>query len=107
MVFRQCPPSRCRKFEQADSSMSEMPRAFLERLFGAAVAAAHPAGGLPAQLPPPPGKGRILLLAAGKAAGSMAEVAERHYRDVHGLGVDRLGGLAVARHGYGRPTQFV
>jgi hydroxypyruvate reductase len=107
MVSRQRPPSRCRKFEQAESSMSEMPRAFLERLFHAAVAAAHPAGGLPAQLPPPPAKGRILLLAAGKAAGSMAEVAERHYREVYGLGADRLGGLAVARHGYGRPTQFV
>jgi hydroxypyruvate reductase len=87
--------------------MSEMPRAFLERLFSAAVAAAHPAGSLPAQLPPPPAKGRILLLAAGKAAGSMAEVAERHYRETYGLGPDRLSGLAVARHGYGRPTHLV
>ena len=49
--------------------MSES-RAFLRRLFDTAVAAAHPANCLPPLLPPPP-KGRLIVLAAGKAAGSI------------------------------------
>jgi hydroxypyruvate reductase len=48
-----------------------------------------------------------VILAAGKAAGAMAEVAERHYVDQCGLGPNRITGLAVTRHGYGRPTRFV
>ncbi len=36
----------------------------------------------------------------------MTEVAERHYLDA-GLAADRLTGLAVTRHGYGRPTQQI
>ena len=55
-------------------------RAFLVDLFRTAVAAAHPATCLPPLLPPPP-KGQLILLAAGKAAGSMAEVAEGFYLD--------------------------
>jgi hydroxypyruvate reductase len=51
--------------------------------------------------------GRLLILGAGKAAGAMAEVAERHYVDRVGLAADRLSGLVVTRHGYGRPTRFV
>ena len=47
------------------------------------------------------------MLAAGKAAGAMAEVAERHYLDDHGLPASRIEGLAVTRHGYGRPTRHV
>ena len=81
-------------------------RAFLETLFRAAVAAAHPAACLPPLLPPPPA-GRLIVLAAGKAAGSMAEVAEEHYLDDCGLPANRLAGVAVARHGYGRPTAIV
>src|SRR5258705_11146956 len=56
-------------------------RTFLEELFRAAVAAAHPATCLAPHLPAPPRSGRLILLAAGKAAGSMTEVAERHYLD--------------------------
>ncbi|MBS9479137.1 glycerate kinase type-2 family protein [Ancylobacter radicis] len=80
-------------------------RAFLDQLFSAAVAAAHPDTCLPPALPPPPSRGRLILLAAGKAAGSMLEVAERHYLDTLGLDPARLAGIGVARHGYGRPTQ--
>ena len=47
------------------------------------------------------------MLAAGKAAGSMTEVAERHYLDELGLPGARLDGIAVTRHGYGRPTRRV
>ena len=81
-------------------------RPFLTGLFNTAVAAAHPASFLPPLLPAPP-KGRIILLAAGKAAGSMVETAERHYIDTLKLPTERLSGIAVARHGYGRPTRAV
>ena len=83
------------------------PRAFLEDLFNTAVAAAHPATCLPPHLPAPPAKGRLILLAAGKAAGSMIEAAERHYLDELKFPAARLTGIAVARHGYGRPTRVV
>jgi len=83
------------------------PRAFLEGLFNTAVAAAHPATCLPPHLPAPPVSGRLILLAAGKAAGSMIEVAERHYLDAADFPKERLDGIAVARHGYGRPTRVV
>jgi len=45
------------------------------------------------------------VLAAGKAAGSLTEVAEQHYLAL--LPEDRLGGIAVTRHGYGRPTRHI
>ncbi|MGA7974050.1 MAG: glycerate-2-kinase family protein, partial [Pseudolabrys sp.] len=81
-------------------------RTFLRHLFDTAVAAAHPASCLPPLLPPPP-QGRLIVLAAGKAAGSMTEVAEAHYLDALKLAPERLTGVAVARHGYGRPTRAV
>ena len=87
--------------------LTTSPRAFLERLFHTAVAAAHPASCLPAHLPPAPPSGRLLILAAGKAAGSMAEAAERFYLDQRGVPESRVRGLAVTRHGYGRPTRLV
>jgi hydroxypyruvate reductase len=80
---------------------------FLESLYVTAVAAAHPASCLVPQLPAPPANGRLLMLAAGKAGGSMAEVAEHHYLEAIGVPPSRLSGLAVTRHGYGRPTHVV
>jgi hydroxypyruvate reductase len=74
-------------------------------MYDAAVAAAHPTNCLPPALPPPPKRGRLIVLAAGKAAGSMAEVAEHHY--LGPLGRERLTGIAVTRHGYGRPTRLI
>jgi glycerate 2-kinase len=82
-------------------------RALLGRIFDAAVTAAHPAKCLPPHLPPPPVRGRLIVLAAGKAAGSMAEVAERFYLDEHGLDPARIAGIAVTRTGYGRPTRLI
>src|SRR5215475_9677666 len=82
-------------------------RKFLEDLFATAVAAAHPQSCLPQHLPPPPATGRLIVLAAGKAAGSMTEVAERHYLAVKNFPVERLSGLGVTRHGYGRPTKNI
>jgi glycerate 2-kinase len=81
-------------------------RAFLEELYRIAVAAAHPSTCLVAHLPKPP-VGRLIVLAAGKAAGAMAEVAEAHYLDHLGFPPARLAGVAVARHGYGRPTRVI
>jgi hydroxypyruvate reductase len=86
--------------------LTASPRTFLESLFNTAVAAAHPATCLPAHLPDPPKSGRLIVLAAGKAAGAMAEVAERHYVD-RGLPPAHIAGLAVTRHGYGRPTRHI
>ena len=86
--------------------MSGASRQFLRDLFDCAVAAAHPAGSLPAHLPAPP-KGRLIVLAAGKAAGSMSEVAEQHYLQTLKFPAQRLTGLAVARHGYGRPLDKI
>ncbi len=77
----------------------------LESLFRSAVAAAHPSACLPPNLPEPPPRGRLVILAAGKAAGSMTEVAESHY--LPKLPATRLAGLAVTRHGYGRPTKHI
>jgi hydroxypyruvate reductase len=81
-------------------------RDFLQSLFRTAVKAAHPSAFLPPLLPAPP-KGRLILLAAGKAAGSMAETAEAFYFDRVNLPKERIAGVAVARHGYGRPTRAV
>jgi glycerate 2-kinase len=81
-------------------------RAFLEELYRIAVAAAHPSTCLVAHLPKPP-VGRLIVLAAGKAAGAMAEVAEAHYLDQLAFPPSRLAGVAVARHGYGRPTRII
>ena len=63
----------------------------LERVFRAGVEACHPTRILPPHLPEPPA-GETILLALGKAAGAMAEVAEAHFRT-------RLRGVAVMPHG--------
>jgi glycerate 2-kinase len=82
-------------------------RAFLAELYRTAVAAAHPASCLKPHLPEPPAAGRLIVLAAGKAAGAMAEIAEAHYLDSLGIPAARIAGVAVTRHGYGRPTRIV
>jgi glycerate 2-kinase len=82
-------------------------RALLRRIYETAVAAAHPSACLRPALPPPPAHGRLIVLAAGKAAGSMAEIAEQHYLDTLGLRPGRISGIAVTRHGYGRPTRVI
>ncbi|MGE0064038.1 MAG: glycerate kinase, partial [Xanthobacteraceae bacterium] len=61
---------------------------------------------LQSHLPPPP-SGKLIVLAAGKAAGSMIEETERFYVQQNRLRSNNLIGIAVARHGYGRPTQVI
>jgi glycerate 2-kinase len=82
-------------------------RAFLAELYRIAVAAAHPASCLTPHLPDVPPAGRLIILAAGKAAGAMAESAEAHYLDRSGIRSARVAGMAVTRRGYGRPTRIV
>src|SRR5437016_2569059 len=90
----------------SEAARSGPARALLESLFRAAVAAAHPSACLPRHLPPAPVAGQLIILAAGKAAGSMTEVAEQHYTAA-GVADSRVLGLAVTRHGYGRPARLV
>jgi glycerate 2-kinase len=80
-------------------------RELLESLFRAAVGAAHPSRCLPPNLPEAPPHGRLIVLAAGKGAGSLTEVAEQHY--LARIPKERLDGIAVTRHGYGRPTRRI
>jgi hydroxypyruvate reductase len=81
-------------------------RSLLRSIFDAAVAAAHPDIVLSAHLRPIP-KGRVICLAAGKAAAAMAAAAERHYLDQLGLDPGRLSGIATTRHGHGVPTRRI
>lgn len=91
---------------QRSSDESGPAREIARAIFDAAVARAHPAGCLSAHLPAPPATGRLIVLAAGKAAGSMTALAEAHYLD-SGLPRERLLGHAVARHGYTAPTRRI
>ncbi len=81
-------------------------RKLLRAIFEATVAAAHPDNILAAHLPPAP-KGRVICLAAGKAAAAMAAAAERHYLDTAGLDPARLTGLAATRCGHGVATRRI
>ena len=88
-----------------NSILATQNRELLEALFRAAVSAAHPSRCLPPHLPEPPPRGRLMVLAAGKAGGSLTEVAEQHY--LARIPENRLDGIAVTRHGYGRPTRLI
>jgi hydroxypyruvate reductase len=81
-------------------------RPLLRAIFDAAVAAAHPEMVLSAHLRPVP-KGRVICLAAGKAAAAMAAAAERHYLDALDMDPSRLSGIATTRHGHGVPTRRI
>ena len=81
-------------------------RPLLREIFDAAVAAAHPDSVLAAHLHAAP-KGRVICLAAGKAAAAMASAAERHYLDALEMDPARLSGIATTRHGHGVPTRRI
>ncbi len=68
------------------------PRAFLRRLYAAAVDSARPALTLPAHLPPPP-RGRCVVIGAGKASAAMAQALEAHW-------TGSLEGLVVTAYGH-------
>jgi glycerate 2-kinase len=75
------------------------PRAILQSLFEAAVAAADPARCVPPNLPEPP-RGRTIVIGAGKAAASMARVVEERW-------AGDLSGLVVTRYGHAVPTSRI
>jgi glycerate 2-kinase len=81
-------------------------RPLLRAIFDAAVAAAHPDVVLSAHLRPVP-KGRVIVLAAGKAAAAMAAAAEHHYLDALEMDPSRLSGIATTRHGHSVPTRRI
>jgi len=72
--------------------MNTEPRALLRRMFDAAIAAAQPALCVPPHLPPPP-RGRLVVIGAGKASAAMARAVEDHWDGP-------LTGLVITRYGY-------
>ncbi len=82
-----------------DISLDSAQRATLLDVFKVAVEAAHPNHCLEAHWPAPPVNGRLIIIAAGKAAAAMGQAAERHYTPI--LGPDGFSGVVVTRHGYG------
>ena len=75
------------------------PRALLRAMLDAAVAAAQPALCLPPLLPPPP-KGRLVVIGAGKASAAMAKAVEDHWPGP-------LEGLVVTRYGHTVPCDRI
>lgn len=75
------------------------PRAFLARLFDAAVEAANPARAMARALPDRP-KGRTVVVGAGKGAAQMAAAFES-------LWEAPLEGVVVTRYGYGARTRTI
>jgi len=75
------------------------PRAFLEKLFSAAVAAADPDKVLAANLPEKP-KGRTVVIGAGKGAAQMARAFEHLWNAP-------LSGVVVTRYGYAVPCERI
>lgn len=74
-------------------------RELLKAMFDAAVAAAQPALCIPPHLPPPP-KGRLIVIGAGKASAAMARAVEDHWPHA-------LSGLVVTRYGYAVPCERI
>jgi glycerate 2-kinase len=81
------------------------PRVLLKRLFDAAIASAQPSRCVPAHLPDPRelGRGRLLVVGAGKASAAMARAVEEHWAGE----ASRLAGLVVTRYGHGVPCRHV
>ncbi|EJN05750.1 glycerate kinase [Herbaspirillum sp. YR522] len=71
---------------------SPVPRQLLLDMFQAAIESAQPNHCLPPYLPPPP-RGRLVVIGAGKASAAMARAVEDHW-------CGPLSGLVVTRYGY-------
>ena len=74
-------------------------RKLLREMFDAAVAAAQPSRCVPPYLPPPP-KGRLIVIGAGKASAAMAQAVEENWPG-------ELSGLVVTRYGYAVPCKRI
>jgi len=75
------------------------PRALLQAMFHAAIAAAQPSHCILPHLPPAP-KGRLIVIGAGKASAAMAHAVEQHWPGP-------LSGLVVTRYGYAVPCERI
>jgi hydroxypyruvate reductase len=77
-------------------------QALLRRMFDAAVASAQPSRCIPAHLPAPQelGRGRLVVIGAGKASAAMARAVEDHWDGP-------LSGLVVTRYGYAVPCERI
>ena len=77
-------------------------RDLLRRMFDAAIASAQPALCVPPFLPSPEalGKGRLIVIGAGKASAAMARAVEDHWSGP-------ISGLVVTRYGYGVPCKRI
>ena len=73
-------------------------RELLRRMFAAAIASAQPSRCIPPHLPTPLtlGRGRLIVIGAGKASAAMARAVEAHWAGRPA----QLGGLVVTRYGY-------
>lgn len=80
-------------------------RELLSLLFATAIASAQPSRCIPAHLPHPQslGRGRLIVIGAGKASAAMARAVEDHWTG----SLDQLSGLVVTRYGYGVPCQRI
>jgi hydroxypyruvate reductase len=76
-------------------------------MFDAAVARAQPAVCLPPNLPTRTPRGLILVLACGKSGAYMTEACEKFYLGEKRIAPERLTGICVTRHGYGRPLNRI
>ncbi|MFM8766904.1 MAG: glycerate kinase, partial [Rubrivivax sp.] len=84
--------------------MSPTPqRTLLRCMFDAAIASAQPALRIPAHLPDPAslGRGRLVVIGAGKASAAMAQAVEQAW----GGPPEALSGFVVTRYGYAAPCQ--
>ncbi len=76
-------------------------RSQLRSLFQAAIDAADPRIVLPPHLPPPPERGRCIVVGAGKASAAMAAALEAAWPDVP------MEGIVVTRYGHAVPTKHI
>ena len=77
----------------------------LRLMFAAAIASAQPSRCIPLHLPTPHtlGRGRLIVIGAGKASAAMARAVEDHWAGQP----EQLGGLVVTRYGYGVPCDRI
>lgn len=77
----------------------------LLQMFAAAVASAQPSLCIPAHLPHPSelGRGRLVVIGAGKASAAMARAVEEHWTGDK----SKLAGLVVTRYGYAVPCAHI
>jgi glycerate 2-kinase len=87
------------------TSQDTFSRELLRRLFDAAVASAQPAVCVPPHVPTPEevGRGRLVVIGAGKASAAMAQAVEAHWQGDPA----RLEGLVVTRYGYQLPCERI